>query len=73
MRGIDTVDVFWSGATSANIDIKRDGRRIDTVPNTPSSYTDSTGQRGPATFIYQVCEAGGGNCSNQVTVRFGGG
>jgi len=25
MRGFDTVDVFWSGATSANIDIKRDG------------------------------------------------
>jgi hypothetical protein len=67
------VDLFWSGAISGNIDIMRDGRRIDTVPNTPSRYTDSTNQRGPATFIYQVCEAGGGNCSNPVTVRFGGG
>jgi len=73
VRGFDTADLFWRGATSANIDIKRDGVRIATVPNTPSSYTDGTGQRGPTTFIYQVCEAGGGNCSNQVTVRFGGG
>jgi hypothetical protein len=73
MRGFDTVDVFWSGATSANIDINRDGVPIARVPNTPSRYTDSTGQRGPAMFTYQVCEAGGGNCSNQVTVRFGGG
>src|SRR5262249_26454751 len=58
VHGIDTVNLSWSGATSANVDIYRNGAIIATVPNTPSSYTDSTGQRGHATFTYKVCEAG---------------
>jgi hypothetical protein len=70
VHGIDTVDLSWSGATSVNVDIYRNGMIIATVPNTPSSYTDSTGQRGHATFTYKVCEAGTQNCSNQVTVTF---
>jgi hypothetical protein len=70
VHGIDTVDLSWSGATSASVDIYRNGVIIATVSNTPSSYTDSTGQRGHATFTYKVCEAGTQNCSNQVTVTF---
>jgi hypothetical protein len=70
VHGFDTVDLSWSGATSANVDIYRNGGIIATVPNTPSSYTDNTGQKGKATFAYQVCEQGTQNCSNQVTVRF---
>jgi len=73
VHGFDTVDLSWSGATSSNVDIYRNGVLIATVPNTPSNYTDNTDQKGRATFTYQVCEAGGANCSNQVTVRFGGG
>jgi hypothetical protein len=73
VHGFDTVDLSWSGATSASVDIYRNGVIIATVPNTPSSYTDNTGQKGRATFTYQVCEAGTQNCSNQVTVRFGSG
>jgi hypothetical protein len=65
------VDLFWTGATSANVEIYRDGVLIATVPNT-DSYTDSTGRKGNATFTYRVCEASTQNCSNQVTVRFGG-
>jgi hypothetical protein len=70
VRGVDTVDLSWNGATSPNVDIYRNGSILVTVPNTPSSYTDSTNQKGHATFTYQVCEAGIGNCSNQVTVTF---
>jgi hypothetical protein len=70
VRGIDTVDLFWSGATGSNVDIYRNGVVIATVPNNPGSYTDSTGQRGHATFTYKVCEAGTNTCSNQVTVTF---
>ena len=72
VHGINTVDLIWSGAPTGNVDIYRNGMLMTTVPNT-GSYTDSTGQRGRATFTYQVCEAGTQNCSNQVTVRFGGG
>jgi hypothetical protein len=70
VHGIDTVDLVWHEAPSTNVDIYRNGVIIATVPNTPSSYTDSTGQRGHATFTYKVCEAGTQNCSNQVTVTF---
>jgi hypothetical protein len=71
VQGVLTVDVFWSGATSANIDIYRNRVTIATVRNT-GSYTNSTGQKGNATFTYKVCEGGTQNCSNEVTVRFGG-
>jgi hypothetical protein len=64
------VNLSWSGATSANVDIYRNGVLIATVPRIPGSYTDSTGQKGHATFRYQVCNQGTQTCSNQVTVTF---
>ena len=67
--GINTSRLTWSGATSNNMDVYRDGVVIATVPNT-GTYTDSTGTTGRATFTYKVCEAGTQTCSNQVTVRF---
>ena len=66
------MDLTWSGATSANIDVYRNGAVIATVPNT-GAYTDSTGNHGRATYTYRVCEAGTLTCSNDATVRFGGG
>jgi hypothetical protein len=69
-HGFDVVDLSWSGATSASVDIYRNGVVIATVPSNPGSYTDNTGQKGRATFTYKVCEAGTQNCSNQITVRF---
>ncbi len=67
-----TVDLSWSPVTSANIDIYRDGVVIATVPNN-EAYKDFIGVRGGnARYTYKVCEAGTQNCSNQVTVRFGG-
>jgi hypothetical protein len=67
-----TVDLSWNGANSANIDIFRDGVVIAAVPNN-GVYTDAIGVRGGnARYIYKVCDAGTQNCSNQVTVRFGG-
>jgi serine protease len=69
VHGVETVDLVWNGATSASIDVYRNGAVIRTVPNN-GAYTDSTGNKGRATFTYKVCEAGTQNCSNQVTVRF---
>ena len=70
VRGFDTVNLSWRGATSANVDIYRNGMIIATVPANSGSYTDNTGQKGPATFTYQVCNAGTQTCSNQATVTF---
>ena len=66
------MDLSWSGANSANIEIYRDGVVIATVPNT-GSYKDFIGVRGGnVRYTYRVCEATTQNCSNEVTVRFGG-
>jgi hypothetical protein len=67
--GINTVRLTWTGATSNNVDVDRNGVVIPTVPNT-GAYTDSTGDTGRARYTYKVCEAGTSNCSNEVTVRF---
>ncbi len=67
--GINTSRLTWSGATSSNIDVNRDGIVIATVPNN-GHYNDSTGTTGQATFTYKVCEAGTQTCSNSVIVRF---
>jgi hypothetical protein len=66
------VDLSWTGATSANVDIYRDEVVIATVPNN-GTYKDFIGVRGGnARYTYKVCDAVTQNCSNQVTVRFGG-
>src|SRR6266566_3558944 len=72
VQGRHTVDLTWSGATSPNIDIYRNGVVIATVPNN-GTYKDFIGVRGGnVRYTYKVCEAGTGNCSNEVVVRFGG-
>ena len=73
VQGQQRVDLSWNGATSNNIDVYRNGVLIVTVPNIPGFYTDHIGVRGKGTYTYRVCGAGTQNCSNQVTVRFGGG
>jgi hypothetical protein len=67
--GINTVRLTWTGATSSNIDVQRDGVVIATVPNT-GNYTDSTGDAGRARYTYEVCEAGTQTCSNDAQVVF---
>ena len=70
VEGINTVRLTWSGATSTNIDVYRNGAHpIATVPNT-GMYTDSTGDTDRARYTYRVCEAGTSTCSNDATVRF---
>jgi serine protease len=73
VQGRHTVDLTWSGATSPNFDIYRNGVLIINTLN-DGFYGDSTGGRGRATYTtYQACEAGTQTCSNQATVSFGGG
>ena len=69
VAGINTSRLKWRGATSANIDVYRDGVVIATTPN-DGLYDDSTGTTGQASFTYKVCEAGTQTCSNSVTVNF---
>lgn len=69
VRGVNTVDLNWSGATSANVDIYRNSVLLATTTN--SAYIDSTGTRGKGSFTYQVCEAGTlTTCSNPAIATF---
>jgi serine protease AprX len=67
--GINTVRLTWSGATSTNVDVNRDGVVIVTTAN-DGSYVDSTGDTGRARYTYKVCEAGTQTCSNNARARF---
>jgi len=73
VQGQQRVDLSWNGASSNNIDVYRNGVLITTVPNIPGFYTDNIGARGKGTYTYRVCDAGTQHCSNEVTVKFGGG
>lgn len=69
VRGVHHVDLSWSGATSTDVEIFRNSNSLITTANT-GSYTDSTENRGGATYTYAVCETESTTCSNDVTVIF---
>jgi len=69
VKGVHTIDLTWSGATSTNVDVYRDGGLIVTTAN-DGAYTDSTGNKGGGSYVYEVCEEGTTTCSNPVTVVF---
>ncbi|MEN8154717.1 MAG: S8 family serine peptidase [Acidobacteriota bacterium] len=64
-RGVRYVDLDWSGATGAQVNIYRDGVLVATVDNT-GSYTDNLA-RSSGTYVYKVCETDGSECSNEST------
>ena len=69
VKGLQKADLVWSGATSANVDLYRDGSIIATTPN-DGFYTDDIDQRGGGTYRYKVCEEGSSSCSDEETVTF---
>jgi len=69
VRGLQKADLLWSGATSTNVDVFRDGTLITTTAN-DGFHTDNINNRGGGSYTYQVCEAGTSTCSNQVTITF---
>ena len=66
VRGTQTADLIWSGATSTNVDVYRNGIVVTTTAN-DGAYTDSTDQKGGGSATYQICEAGTTTCSSEVT------
>jgi subtilisin family serine protease len=69
VKGLQRVDLSWSGATSTSVDVFRSGARIVTTAN-DGAHTDNVNRKGSATYTYKVCEAGTTRCSNQTTVVF---
>lgn len=70
VKGEKRADLTWSGATSANIDIHRNGVVVVIATLNDGSHTDVIGGRGGGSYTYKVCEAGTATCSPEVTVSF---
>jgi hypothetical protein len=69
-RGLQKVDLVWSGAGGDNVIIYRDDIEILTTAN-DDSETDDVNERGGGSYVYEVCEtAEGGACSPLVTASF---
>jgi serine protease len=69
VKGIPKVDLTWSGATSANVDVFRNGAKIATTAN-DGARTDTLAKGSTGTFTYRVCEAGTSTCSGNASVVF---
>ena len=70
VRGRQYADLAWSGATSATVDVYRDGTLVATVPN-DGAHEDSIGGRGGGSYTYVVCEADDDSaCSNEAVITF---
>jgi len=71
VKGVKHIDLQWYQYQSVDIYFDND----DAVPanggsGEPYSYDLNTGQKGGGTHTIQVCNAGGGDCSEVVTVVF---
>ena len=66
-KGKNKVDLSWSGASTADVDIYRNGSFYRSTAN-DGAYTDSFRTYG--SYTYNVCDAGSTNCSENVTVTF---
>lgn len=67
VRGVQTADLTWTGATSASVDVYLNNNVVETTAN-DGFHTHSTGNRGGGSGTFQVCEAGTSVCSNEVSV-----
>ena len=67
-RGLQQVDLFWSGCGASAFDVYRDGLRIATVSTT--GYTDRLERGGAGSYRYTVCEIATGTHSNETLVTF---
>ncbi len=69
VKGFWSASLTWSGATSSQVNVKRNGTTVATVSNS-GSYTYNTSTKGSGSMTLQVCEAGTTTCSNVVTVVY---
>ena len=68
LKGLQKVDLSWSGASAGGFDIYRDGQTIATAAG--GSYIDNLNRKGPGSYAYKVCQADSSICSNQVVASF---
>src|SRR5262249_60992725 len=65
-RGLEKVDLSWSGPGGASFDIYRNGGKIATVQ--ASAYADNLNSTKPGTYACKVCEPALCICTNTESV-----
>jgi len=68
-KGLQAVELSWSGMSGSSLDVYRNSSKVTTTAN-DGSETDALNKKGSATYTYQVCAAGTTTCSNTATVTF---
>ena len=68
-KGLQKVDLSWSGLSAGQTDIYRNNVRVTTTSNS-GKYTDNIGTRGGGSYSYTACDAGTSTCSNSAAVSF---
>ncbi|KPV94822.1 Minor extracellular protease Epr precursor [Pseudoalteromonas sp. P1-9] len=69
VRGVQHVDLVWSGISGSSVDIYRNGTVVTSVSNN-GEYTDNIGVKGGGSYTYKVCEAGTNQCTSEQSVVF---
>jgi hypothetical protein len=67
IRGNQRVDLSWSGASSPNVDVYRNGTAIMSTGN-DGSQSDPINRKGSGTYKYKLCEGGTNTYSAEVVV-----
>ncbi len=69
VKGLQRVDLRWSGSSAGSMDVYRNGARVAITPN-DGAHTDAINLKGSGTYTYQVCGAATSTCSSQITIGF---
>jgi len=69
VKGVQQVDLTWSGTAGGSVVIERGSIVIGPITDL-GAYTDNIGQKGAGSYTYTVCNADSSACSNPVTVIF---
>lgn len=69
--GVPAASLTWNGATTAEVEVVRNGEVVAKVPNT-GRYTDTITVQERPTYTYQLCDIATRHCSNEVRVDFTG-
>ena len=67
-KGLEKVDLSWSGRGGTSFDVYRSGVTIATGAAT--AYTDNVGRKASGPYAYKVCAASGSVCSSVAMVSF---
>lgn len=69
VKGLQKVDLTWSGSSAGSIDVYRNGVRVAITAN-DGFHTDPINLKGAATYTYVVCASTTTTCAPPVAVTF---